>query len=65
MEVIVTSSVAEKLNENVLQEGSKNHLFKLQVFANSFDKQFRELLFLQNNVLRMLNDTIGKIKPKK
>jgi len=64
MEVIVTSSVAEKLNENVLQD-SKNHLFKLQVFANSFDKQFRELLFLQNNVLRMLNDTIGKIKPKK
>ena len=55
MEVIVTSSAAEKIND---EKGSKNHLFKLQVFAKSFDRQFRELMLLQQDVLRMLNDTI-------
>lgn len=40
------------------------HLFELNIFVNSFDKQLRELLSLQQNIIEMLRNTVKRYENK-
>jgi len=42
-------------------EDKNSHLFKLDFFLNSFDKQFKELILLQDEIFKILNDAIKNI----
>lgn len=57
MEVTVTEIDSGKQKDT--------YLFELNTFVNSFDKQLRELLSLQQNVIEMLRNTVKRYEQVK
>ena len=55
----MTNLIAKRADNGVHKVNA--HFSRLQTFADSFDRQFRELLLLQYDVLKMLHDTVKRI----